>query len=93
MKANKQTKQASFRSVLYIISVNLRDRTGEERKRQTIINAFPRISAWALSLFQILAKRMGAFSKEIAYSGRRLINFFFERNREWYSCSWEDHCI
>ena len=47
MKANKQTKQASFRSVLYITSVNLRDRMGGERKRQTI-TAFPRISVRAL---------------------------------------------
>ena len=64
MKANKQKKkQVSFRSVLYIISVNLRDGTGGERKRQTI-TAFPRISA--RGLFQILAKRMGAFWKKSA---------------------------
>ena len=36
MKANKQTTQLSFRSVLYIIGVSLSDRTGGERKRQTI---------------------------------------------------------
>ena len=47
MKANKQLKQASFRSVLHIISVNLLEGTGGERKRQTI-TAFPRISARAL---------------------------------------------
>ena len=60
MKANKQLKQVSFRSVLYIISVNLRDRTGGERKRQTIS---PNKRA---GLVQILAKRMGAYSKESA---------------------------